>query len=147
MLDIDGREFFVKYARPHFGAITNGTEVKINQNMPKNIRTVRIAPIWPTNEEFKQAQANKDETKQLLKTEILMPYFFCGLMCYLEKGETLKIAGKEFFINDCQPRTGIINKETIINVELGFQQEVFQRKQVLADQRLAEKLQNSGSSH
>jgi len=41
-------------------------------------------------------------------------------MCYLEKGETIMIAGQEFFINECQPRTGIVDESSIIEVEIGF---------------------------
>ena len=41
-------------------------------------------------------------------------------MCYLEKGETIEIAGQEFFINECQPRTGIVDESSIIEVEIGF---------------------------
>ena len=64
-------------------------------------------------------------------------------MIYLEKGETLIIAGREFFVNECQPRSGIVDASTILQVEIGFTQETFQKKQVLADQRFAEKLQSS----
>jgi len=38
---------------------------------------------------------------KLVKSQVLEPYFFGGSMCYLEKGETIKIAGHEFFINEC----------------------------------------------
>lgn len=51
---------------------------------------------------------------------MLEPYFFGGSMCYLEKGETIKIAGHEFFINECQPRTGIVDETSTIEVEIGF---------------------------
>ena len=61
----------------------------------------------------------------MIKSEILEPYFFGGPMCYLEKGETIMIAGKEFFINECQPRTGIVDECSIIEVEIGFSQETF----------------------
>ena len=101
VIEIKDNEFFVKYCRPQFGAINNGTEVKIDSSMPKSIRVLRIAPIWNSDEEFNQANQNRKQTISLLNAEILKPFFFCGLMCYLEKGETLKIAGKEFFVNDC----------------------------------------------
>lgn len=103
-MEIGDHEFFIKYCRPQFGSINNGTEVKIDSSMPKSIRVARIAPIWNTQEEFNQANQNRRETTSLINQQVLKPYFFCGLMCYLEKGETLKIAGKEFFVNDCQPR-------------------------------------------
>ena len=37
----------------------------------------------------------------LIRQVILKPYFFGGLKVYLEKGETLIIAGREFFVNEC----------------------------------------------
>ena len=52
VLDIDGGEggdsyeFYVKYARPFFGKVSNGTEVKIDASTPKRIQVLRIAPIW-----------------------------------------------------------------------------------------------------
>ena len=61
-------------------------------------------------------------------------------MCYVERGETLKIDNQEFFLNDCRPKFGIVDKHTIIEMEVGFTQEVFKKKQVLADQRFAEKI-------
>lgn len=61
-------------------------------------------------------------------------------MCYVERGETLKIDNQEFFLNDCRPKCGIVDKHTIIEMEVGFTQEVFKKKQVLADQRFAEKI-------
>jgi hypothetical protein len=71
-----------------------------------------------------------------------VPYYQnSGLTCFLEKGETLRIASREFFVNDCWPRQGIVNASTQIEVEFGFTREVFNRKQVQADERLAERLQ------
>jgi hypothetical protein len=141
VFEIQDQEFFVKYCRPFFGAISNGTEVKIDSNMPKSVRVVRVAPIWATQHAFQAASAKASETTKLIKTQILQPYFFGGAVCYLEKGETIKIAEHEFFINECQPRTGIVDESSIIEVEIGFTQETFQKKQVLADQRYAERLQ------
>ncbi len=37
VLEIDEYEFYVKYARPFFGRITNGTEVKIDSATPKRV--------------------------------------------------------------------------------------------------------------
>ena len=48
VFEIQDNEFFVKYCRPFFGAISNGTEVKMDSSMPKSVRIVRVAPIWPT---------------------------------------------------------------------------------------------------
>ena len=50
---------------------------------------------------FAAASRKSNETIKLIKSQILQPYFFGGLMCYLEKGETIKIAGHEFFVNEC----------------------------------------------
>ena len=49
-------------------------------------------------------------------------------MCYVERGETLKIDNQEFFINDCKPKHGIVDKQTIIELEVGFTQDVFRKK-------------------
>ena len=62
-------------------------------------------------------------------------------MCYVEKGETIKIDNQEFFVNDCKPKNGIVDKHTQIELEVGFTLETFKKKQVIADQRLAEKFQ------
>ena len=128
VFEIQEHEFFVKYCRPFFGAISNGTEVKMDSSMPKSVRVVRVAPIWATQEAYTEASKNCPETISLIKTQILEPHFLGGLTCYLEKGETIKVAGHEFFINECQPRTGIVDESSIIEVEIGFTQETFEKK-------------------
>lgn len=68
-------------------------------------------------------------------------------MSFVEKGETIKIDNLEFFINDCRPKMGIVDMQTIVEVEMGFTRELFNKKQVLADKRIAERLQQrEGSS-
>lgn len=71
------------------------------------------------------ANRKVNDTIKLIRYQVLQPYFFGGHMCHLEKGETIKIAGHEFFINECQPRTGIVDESSIIEVEIGFTQETF----------------------
>ena len=71
VFEIQEHEFFVKYCRPYFGAISNGTEVKMDSSMPKSVRIVRVAPIWPTQEAFQVASRACCETTKLIKTEIL----------------------------------------------------------------------------
>jgi hypothetical protein len=62
----------------------------------------------------------------MLKEHILVPFYQkSGLTCFLEKGETLRVASREFFVNDCWPRQGIVDRSTNIEVELGFTREVF----------------------
>lgn len=56
------------------------------------------------------------------------------------------IDNQTFFLNDCRPKSGIVDKHTIIELEVGFTQEVFNKKQVLADQRFAEKIQTRDPS-
>ena len=51
----------------------------------------------------------------------------------MEKGETIVIDNQEFFVNDCKPKSGLVDKQTIIELEIGFTREVFRKKQVLAD--------------
>jgi len=41
-------------------------------------------------------------------------------MRYVEKGETLLVRKQEFFINDCQPRGGVVDANTVIEIETGF---------------------------
>lgn len=37
IIEIDEHEFYVKYSRPFFGKICNGTEVKIESTIPKEV--------------------------------------------------------------------------------------------------------------
>ena len=57
------------------------------------------------------------------------------------------IGKQEFFVNDCRPKCGIVDKQTILELEVGFTKEVFKKKQVLADQRFAEKIQTRDHVH
>jgi hypothetical protein len=85
--------------------------------------------------------------QEYIKSNYLIPYFFGGFMSFVEKGETIKIDNLEFFINDCRPKMGIVDMQTIVEVEMGFTRELFNKKQVLADKRIAERLQQrEGSS-
>lgn len=70
----------------------------------------------------------KSKSLDKFKEMYLNPYFFCGFICYVEKGETLLIDNQEFFVNDCKPKCGLIDKQTIIELEIGFTKEVFKRK-------------------
>jgi hypothetical protein len=67
VIEIDDYEFYVKYARPFFGKICNGTEVKIESAIPKEVQILRIAPIWETNAKQEQAVRNKSEVFEYLK--------------------------------------------------------------------------------
>ena len=91
VIEIDEYEFYVKYSRPFFGKICNGTEVKIESAIPKEIQILRIAPIWDTNAQQEEAVRNRSETFDFLKQNYLDPYFYCGFMCHVEKGETILI--------------------------------------------------------
>ena len=142
ILEFEEYEFYVKYARPFFGRVDHQTtEIKIESSTPKAVQVMRIAPIWEDDTAHERANTHKQETFEYLKQNYLHPYFYCGFMCYVEKGETIIIDNQEFFVNDCRPKGGIVDKQTIIDLEVGFTREVFKKKQVLADQRFAEKIQ------
>lgn len=113
--------------------------------MPKHLQVIRLATIWDTDAEYNEAAANKEQTFEMTKSQFINPYFFSGLMCYVEKGETLIIANREFFVNDCWPKSGIVDRQTHIELEVGFTREVFHKKQILADQRFAERIQSHDS--
>lgn len=71
---------------------------------------------------------NKNETIDFVKSSYLDPYFYCGFMCHVEKGETILIDNQEFFVNDCKPKSGIVDSQTQIDIEVGFTLEVFKKK-------------------
>ena len=52
---------------------------------------MRIAPIWEDDAKHEQANTHKEKTFEFLKLNYLNPYFYCGFMCYVEKGETILI--------------------------------------------------------
>ena len=81
----------MKYSRPFFGKVSNGTEVKIDSSTPKRIQVLRIAPIWENDQQQEDTIKNKSTTFLKLKENYLNPYFFCGFICYVEKGETILI--------------------------------------------------------
>ena len=59
VIQIDDHEFYVKHARPFFGKVSNGTEVKIDSSTPKRIYVWRIAPIWDTDAKQHEALRNR----------------------------------------------------------------------------------------
>jgi len=145
-IEIDDYEFYVKYSRPFFGKISEGTEIKIDSSVPKNVQVLRIAPIWDTEEKFEESVRNLQAAQDYLRDRYLLPYFYCGFMCFVEKGETILIDNQEFFVNDCKPKNGIVDAQTVVEIDAGFTQEVFKKKQVLADMRYAEKMQARDSA-
>lgn len=58
--------------------------------------------------------------KEFLRQKFLYPYFFGGFMSFVEKGETIRIDNMDFFINDCKPKAGIVNLNSVIKIEQGF---------------------------
>ena len=58
----------------------------------------------------------------------LEPYFFCGFVWFVEKGETIMIDNQEFFVNDAKPKCGLVDKGTLIELEVGFTREIFRKK-------------------
>lgn len=52
VVQIEDLEFYIKYCRPFFGRIDQTTEVKIESSVPKDVVSVRIAPIWETEEMY-----------------------------------------------------------------------------------------------
>lgn len=51
---------------------------------------------------------NKGQAEKL-KNGYLLPYFFCGFICFVERAESIMIDNQEFFINECKPKNGIID--------------------------------------
>lgn len=140
VIEIEDQEFYVKYSRPFFGKISNGTEIKIDNSVPRRIQSLRIAPIWETQEIFDEAISKQAVVQEFLKQNYLIPNFYGGFMSFVEKGEGIQIDNLEFFVNDCRPKMGIVDMQTIIEVEVGFTRELFNKKQVLADKRIAERM-------
>lgn len=58
VIEIDDYEFYIKYARPFFGKIQSGTEIKIDSSTPKQVQSIRIAPIWDTEAKLNEAAMN-----------------------------------------------------------------------------------------
>ena len=115
----DEHEFFIRYCRPFFGKIQLGTNVKIDTNVPKTIINLRVAPIWVTQAEYDHACQNRQLVSNYLLTDVLSSFLKNGLLqTYIEKKEILGIVLNRFFINDYQPRQGIINKQTVIELEV-----------------------------
>ena len=92
ILEFEDYEFYVKYARPFFGRVDAGsTEIKIDSATPKPVQVMRIAPIWEDDGAHERANNHRQEAFEHLKKSYLHPYFYCGFMCYVEKGETILI--------------------------------------------------------
>ena len=99
--------------------------IKIEQLTPKMIQLVKLAPIWVKQTDFEYAMKNKEKAFKKLLDRIINPYFLSGIMRYMEKGETISIIHYDFFVNDCNPRAGIFDANTVIELEIGFTADVF----------------------
>lgn len=94
--------------------------------MPAEIRNIRIAPIWSTQQSYDSAVKHRNDVTKSLKLDVLEPFLKTGgLPSYIEKGEMLIICNREFFVNDCYPRDGLVGLATQIEIEIGFTKEVF----------------------
>jgi hypothetical protein len=91
ILEFEDYEFYVKYSRPFFGRMTPTTEIKIDSSTTKAVQILRIAPIWESDQKQEEASSNRASVFETLKNTYLNPYFYCGFMCFVEKGETILI--------------------------------------------------------
>ena len=74
-MHVDEKEtFYVRHTRPFFGLIGQDTEIRLDAEMPKAIRFLRVAPIWQTNDEYKHALQHRDEVSLKIKSDVLQPY-------------------------------------------------------------------------
>lgn len=55
VIEIEDHEFYVKYCRPFFGKISEGTEIKIDSQVPRRVQNLRIAPIWEDDNTYTEA--------------------------------------------------------------------------------------------
>ena len=108
-------------------------EIKIESSVPKQIQIIKLAPLWKSQEELDLVLQNQESKLGELMNYTVEPYFLTGIIRYLEKGETIQIRQQEFFVNDCQPWSGLIEEDTLIELETGFTYENFKQKQIVAD--------------
>mmetsp|Transcript_5890 Transcript_5890/g.5310 ORF Transcript_5890/g.5310 Transcript_5890/m.5310 type:complete len:105 (+) Transcript_5890:1240-1554(+) len=103
-------------------------EIKIESALPKNIEKIKLAPIWSQEIDLERLHERKEYYLKKLSDKYVNPYFLSGIMRFVEKGETLIIRKQQFFVNDCNPKYGIVDDKTIIEIEEGFSEEVFRKK-------------------
>jgi len=144
IIELDDIKFLIKYSRPYFGYFTPETKVKID-DYAKVLNFIRIAPIWKDEKTCKEVNENFTEYEQYIRRQYLDMYFQSGLSRFVEKGETIFIENLEFFVNDCRPKNGYVDDRTHIEVQTGFTQENFKRKQIQADKNFARRLQSRES--
>ena len=144
IIELDDVRFLIKYSRPYFGYFNSKTRIKID-NYAKALNFIRIAPIWKDEKTCKEINENFTEYENLISQKYLDVYFHSGLSRFVEKGETIFIENIEFFVNDCRPKNGYVDDRTRIEIQTGFTQENFKRKQIQADKNFAKKLQNKES--
>lgn len=137
-------KFLIKYSRPFFGYFTENTKVKID-DYAKALNFIRIAPIWKDERTCKEVNENFVEYEKYIRHQYLDIYFHSGLSRFVEKGETIFIENLEFFVNDCRPKNGYVDDRTHIEIQTGFTQENFKRKQIQADKNFARRLQSRES--
>ena len=144
-IELDDVKFLIKYARPFFGYFCETTRVKIDDYV-KPLSFARIAPIWKDKKICKEVNENFSEYERYIREQYLDVYFHSGLSRFVEKGETIFIKNLEFFVNDCRPKNGYVDDRTTIEVQTGFTQENFKRKQIQADKNFARRLQSRESN-
>lgn len=108
----------------------------------KPLSFIRIAPIWKDKKICKEVNENFAEYEHCIRQQYLDIYFNSGLSRFVEKGETIFIENIEFFVNDCRPKCGYVDDRTHIEIQTGFTQENFKRKQIQADKNFARRLQS-----
>ena len=140
VLDFENLRFLVRYSRPGFGYLGPGTTVRVEDHS-KPLSFVRVAPIWKDERTCRQIMENFDDYEEDIRKNYLDTYFKSGLTRMVEKGETIHIENMEFFVNDCRPKVGYVNFETSFQIQTGFTEKTFKKKQIQADKNLAERIQ------
>ena len=144
VIELDDVKFLIKYSRPFFGYFNANTRIKIDDHA-KALSFIRIAPIWKDERTCKEVNENFDDYEKLIRKRYLDIYFNSGLSRFVEKGETIFIENLEFFVNDCRPKNGYVDYHTRLEIQTGFTQENFKRKQIQADKNFAKRLQSRES--
>jgi len=141
IIELEEVKFLIKYSRPFFGYFNSETRVRID-DYAQALNFIRIAPIWKDEKTCKEVNENFGDYEKLIGKKYLEVYFHSGLSRFVEKGETIFIENLEFFVNDCKPKIGYVDERTRIEIQTGFTQENFKRKQIQADKNFAKRLQH-----
>lgn len=140
VIKINRSEFLVKNCEPSSGIIIKGkTVIEIENSGIPNINLLHLAIV--KNDKINNSLEQNDRLfNEYVHKQLYKPYFLSGINRYIERGDHFKVDEFDFFVLNCNPIKGFVDKKTGTSLIFGLTLDLCNKKIKNADQKYADYL-------